>query len=77
MTKREKHNLIDQWMDKCIRVNQKTYMPVEINNYRNVRMIYTPLMPAEKPEISFRAEIRTPHESDYEGPIYWSFTEEK
>ena len=59
MLKREEHNPIDQWTDKCIRVNHKTYMPVEVNKDRT-------LMPTTKLEISFRAEIRTPHESDDE-----------
>ena len=65
-TKREKHNSLDEWTDKCIRVNHKTYMLVEVNKDRNGRMIYTPLKATPKPEISFVAKIRTPNESDNE-----------
>ena len=41
-------------------------MPVEVNKDRNGRMIYIPLKPTNKPEISFGAEIRTPRTSDNE-----------
>ena len=66
MSQREIYNPIDSWTDKCIRVKHKTYVPVQVNKDRNGRMIYTPLKPTNKPEISFGAEIRTPRESDNE-----------
>ena len=66
MMKREEHNHLDNWTDKFIRVNHKTYVPVEVVKDQNGRMIYTPLIPTEKPEISFGTEIRTPSESDSE-----------
>ena len=67
MMKREEHNPLDNWTDKFIRVNHKAYVPVEVAKDRNGRTMYTPLIPIEKPKISFRAEIRTPSESDREG----------
>ena len=57
MSKREDHNTIDHWTDKCIRVNHKTYVPVEVNTNRNGRIIYSPIMATEKPGISFRADL--------------------
>ena len=66
MMKREENNPLNNWTDKFIRVNQKTYVPVEVAKDRNGRMIYTPIIPTEKPEISFGAEIRTPSKSDTE-----------
>ena len=66
MMKREENNPLDDWTDKFIRVNQKTYVPVEVARDRNGRMIYTPIITTEKPKISFGAEIRTPKESDNE-----------
>ena len=53
MMKREEQNPLDNWTDKFIRVNHKTYVPVEVAKDRNGRMIYTPLIPTEKPRISF------------------------
>ena len=66
MTKREEHNPLDNWTDRFIRVNHKTYVPVEVAKDRNGCTMYTPLIPTEKPKISFWAEIRTPSESDSE-----------
>ena len=66
LSQRELYNPIDTWTDKCIRVKHKTYVPVEVNKDRNGRIIYTPLKPTTKPEISFGAEFRTPRESDNE-----------
>ena len=66
MLKREENNPLDNWTDKFIRVSQKTYVPVEVANDRNGRMIYTPIVPTEKSRISFGAEIRTPSDSDTE-----------
>ena len=66
MSKREEHNPLDNWTDRFIRVNHKTYIPVEVAKDRNGRTMYTPLIPTEKPRISFGAEIRTPSESDSE-----------
>ena len=60
MTKIEEHYPLDNWIDKFIRVNHKTYVPVEVVKDRNGRTMYTPLIPTEKPKISFGAEIRTP-----------------
>ena len=60
LSQRETHNPMDEWLDKCIRVKHKLYLPVEVNKDRNGRMIYTPLKPSNKPEISFGAELRTP-----------------
>ena len=57
MSKREKHYPIDHWTYKCLRVNLKTYMPVEVNRDRNGRIIYTPIMATKKLEISFRADL--------------------
>ena len=69
LSQREMYNPIDTWVDKCIRVKHKTYVPVEVNKDRNGRMIYTPLKPTNKPEVSFGAEIRTPRESDGEDSV--------
>ena len=66
MMKREENNPLDNWTDKFIRLNQKTYVPVEVAMDRNGRMIYTAIIPTEKPKISFGAEIRTPSESETE-----------
>ena len=66
LSQRELHNPIHEWRDKCIRVKHKTYVPVEVNKDRNGRMIYTPLKPTNKPEISFGAELRTPKEPEYD-----------
>ena len=66
LSQREAYNPIDTWIDKCIRAKHKTYVPVEVNKDRNGRMIYTPLKPTNKPEISVGAEIRTPKDSDDE-----------
>ena len=66
MMKREENNPLDNWTDKFIRVNQKTYVPVEVAKDRNGRMIYSPIIPTAKPKISFGVEIRTPSESDTE-----------
>ena len=63
MKKREENNPLDNWTDKFIRVNQNTYVPVEVAKDRNGRMRFTPIVPAEKPKISFGAVIRTPSES--------------
>ena len=41
LSQRETHNPLDEWLDKCIRVKHKTYVPVEVNKDRNGRMIYT------------------------------------
>ena len=45
-------------------MNQKTYVPVEVARDRKGRMIYTPIIPTEKPKINFGAEIRTLSETD-------------
>ena len=66
MSKREEHNPLDEWTDRFIRVNHKTYVPVEVAKDHKGRTMYTPLVPTEKPKISFGAEIRTPRESDSE-----------
>ena len=64
MMKREENNPLDDWTDKFIRVKHKTYVPVEVAKDRNGRMIYTPIIPTDKPKISFGAAIRKPNESD-------------
>ena len=64
--KREENNPLNNWTDKFIRVNQKTYVPVKVAKDRNGRMIYTPIVPTGKPKISFGEEVRTPSESDTE-----------
>ena len=69
MSQREMYNPIDVWTNTCIIVKHKTYVPVEVNKDRNGRMIYTPLKPTNKLEISFGAEIRTPRESDNEDQV--------
>ena len=66
LSQRELHNPIYEWLEKCIRVKHKTYVPVEVNKDYNGRMIDTPIKPTNKPEISFGAEIRTPKDSDDE-----------
>ena len=66
MIKREEHNPLDYWTDRFIRVNNKTYVPVEVVKDRNGRTMYAPLIPTEKLKISFGAEIRTPSESNSE-----------
>ena len=50
--KREENNPLNNWTDKFIRVNHTTYVPEEVANDRNGRMIYTPIIPTEKPKIS-------------------------
>ena len=66
MMKREENNPLENWTDKFIRVIQKTYVPVKVAKDRNGRMIYTPIIPTEKPKICFGAEIWTPSESETE-----------
>ena len=65
-TKREKHNSLDEWTDKCIRVNHKTYMLVEVNKDRNGRTLYAPILLNAKLDISFGAETRSLNTSDSE-----------
>ena len=66
MMKKEENNPLDNWTDKFIRVNRKTYVLVEVAKDRSGRMIYTPIIPTEKPKMSFGAEIQTPSESETE-----------
>ena len=66
MMKKEENYPLDNWTDKFMRVNHKTYVSVEVAKNRHGLMIYTPLIPTEKPKISFGAQIRTPSESDCE-----------
>ena len=40
MAKREEHNPLDNWTDRFIRVNHKTYVTVEVVKDRNGRMMY-------------------------------------
>ena len=59
LTERQKHNPLHNWTEKYIRVKHKTYVPVEVNQDRNGRMIYTPLRSINKPTISLGVEIRS------------------
>ena len=49
-----------------IRVNRKTNTPVEVNNDRNGRTLYAPILHNGKLENSFTVETRSPCESDNE-----------
>ena len=55
-----------RWQDQFIRVNHKTFVPVEVAKDWNGQMINIPIIPTEKPKISLRSEIRTTSESDIE-----------
>ena len=63
MRKREQQAFNDP-RDDLIRVNRKTYAPVEINKDRNGRTLYAPILPNGKLEISLTVETRSPCESD-------------
>ena len=64
---REEKNPLDSWTDKFIRINHKTYAPVEVLEDRNGQMIYMPLRAVQKEAgISLGAEIKKPQVSDNE-----------
>ena len=67
MSKSEDKNPLDGWTDKFIRINHKTYAPVEVLEDRNGPMIYTPIRARQREAgISLGAEIKTPQVSENE-----------
>ena len=66
MLRRNQSKPITEIVDECIRINPRTYAPVEVNKDRNGRTLYAPILPNAKLDISFGAETRSLNTSDSE-----------
>ena len=60
MMRRREQQACNDPRDDLIRVNRKTYAPVEVNKDRNGRTLYAPILPNGKLKISFTVETRSP-----------------
>ena len=66
MLKRNRSKTITEIADECIRINRRTYAPVEVNKDRNGRTLFAPILPNAKLDISFGAETRSLNTTDSE-----------
>ena len=64
MFKRNRSKLITEIADECIRINRRTYAPVEVNKERKGSTLYAPILPNAGLDIRFEAETRSLNTSD-------------